>query len=238
MNDAPVTTPGALVKHGDKVRLKHTKRTARAHVSRAGGKLAFALEAFGLSDAPAEAICIDIGSSTGGFTQALLEAGAKRVYAVDVGYGELDWRLREDPRVAVRERLNAKHITREHIPEPADIIVADVSFISLKSALPAALALLKENGLLITLVKPQFEAPRGAVGEGGVITDTALHASVCNDISLWMRDTAGLFPFAAGRSPVKGSKGNTEFLLAARKIPQKSVTAIAAEKTAPGADTL
>jgi 23S rRNA (cytidine1920-2'-O)/16S rRNA (cytidine1409-2'-O)-methyltransferase len=186
---------------------------ASPYVSRGGIKLAHGLDHFGID--PAGMVALDIGASTGGFTDVLLRRGAARVYAVDVGHGQLDWRLRNESKVVVLERINARHLNRDLIPEPVDLVVADVSFISLKLALPAALQLTRPNACLIALIKPQFEVGKGEVGKGGVVRDAALHDRVCADIARWLEDqrwrVLGTTP-----SPIVGPKGNREFLIAAR----------------------
>ncbi len=184
-------------------------------VSRGGMKLAHALEHFKID--PTRSVAMDVGSSTGGFTDVLLTHGAKKVYAVDVGTGQLDVKLRNDPRVVVMEQTNARHLTAEMIPDPLDIIVCDASFISLKKVLPAALALAAPKAALVTLIKPQFEVGKAEVSRGkGVIRDAALHQQVCDDISDW---AAGLNWQVQGviESPITGPKGNKEFLLFATK---------------------
>lgn len=184
-------------------------------VSRGGMKLAKAIEHFNID--VTGAIAMDVGSSTGGFTDVLLTHGAAKVYAVDVGHGQLDVKLRNDARVVVMEETNARHLTREMIPDILDVIVCDASFISLTKVLPAALALAKTGAQLITLIKPQFEVGKAEVSRGkGVIRDASLHRQVCEDISAWV---AGQGWKVAGitESPITGPKGNVEFLLYARK---------------------
>jgi 23S rRNA (cytidine1920-2'-O)/16S rRNA (cytidine1409-2'-O)-methyltransferase len=147
----------------------------------------------------------------------LLRRGAKCVYAVDVGYGQLDWRLRNDSRVRVLERQNARSLTRAEIPEPAQLVVADVSFISLRLALPAALALATADAWLVALIKPQFEVGKGQVGKGGVVRDAALHQAACDDIARWLAAEQGWEVLGLVESPITGPKGNREFLIAARR---------------------
>jgi 23S rRNA (cytidine1920-2'-O)/16S rRNA (cytidine1409-2'-O)-methyltransferase len=147
----------------------------------------------------------------------LLRRGARCVFAVDVGYGQLDWRLRNDPRVRVLERVNARSLTRAEILEPFDAVVADVSFISLKLALPAALALAEPDAWLVALIKPQFEVSKGQVGKGGVVRDPALQQAVCDDIVRWLADQQGWPVLGIVESPIRGAKGNREFLVAARR---------------------
>jgi 23S rRNA (cytidine1920-2'-O)/16S rRNA (cytidine1409-2'-O)-methyltransferase len=185
------------------------------YVSRGGMKLAHGLDHFGID--PAGMVALDVGASTGGFTDVLLRRGAARVYAVDVGHGQLDWRLRNDPRVVVLEQINARHVSREHVPEPVDLVVCDVSFISLELALPPALALARPEGWLIALIKPQFEVGKGQVGKGGVVRDPALHQAVCARIARWLGEEQGWRVLGVSESPLTGPKGNREFLIAARR---------------------
>jgi 23S rRNA (cytidine1920-2'-O)/16S rRNA (cytidine1409-2'-O)-methyltransferase len=184
-------------------------------VSRGGLKLAHGLDHFQID--PAGRTALDLGASTGGFTDVLLRRGAARVYAVDVGYGQLDWRLRNDPRVHVRERTNARKLTAEEVPEPVDLVVADTSFISLKLVLPAALALTTPAARLVALIKPQFEVGKGLVGKGGVVRDPALHQAVCDDIAGWLAEEQGWPVLGITPSPITGPKGNREFLIAAQR---------------------
>jgi 23S rRNA (cytidine1920-2'-O)/16S rRNA (cytidine1409-2'-O)-methyltransferase len=184
-------------------------------VSRGGLKLAHALDHFAI--AAAGKIALDIGASTGGFTDVLLSYGAKRVHAVDVGHGQLAWKLRQDPRVIVHERLNARHLTRAHIPEPVDIITCDASFIGLATVLPAPLALVAEPAELVALVKPQFEAGREHVGKGGVVRDPAVQQEVCERAAAWVAARPGWIVVGIVESPIRGPEGNREFLLYARR---------------------
>ncbi|WP_460021631.1 TlyA family RNA methyltransferase [Magnetospira thiophila] len=185
-------------------------------VSRGGLKLDKALQAFRID--PTGWCCLDLGASTGGFTDVLLTHGAARVYAVDVGYGQLADKLRRDSRVVVMERTNGRHLTPEMIPEPLDMIVCDASFIGLRTVLPAALALAAPGGWLVALIKPQFEVGRGRVGKGGVVRDPALHEEVCMTISRWLEDEAGWSVVGLTESPIRGPEGNIEFLIAARRL--------------------
>lgn len=185
-------------------------------VSRGGVKLAHALDRFGLD--PAGCTCLDVGASTGGFTQVLLARGAVRVYAVDVGHGQLDWSLRQDPRVIVLERINARHLTAEQIPEPVDLVVCDASFIGLRTVLPAPLALTRPGAALVALIKPQFEAGPGRVGKGGIVRDEALRAEICETIRAWIGAQPGWTVLGLVPSPIAGADGNVEFLIAARKV--------------------
>jgi len=184
-------------------------------VSRGGIKLAFALDHFALD--PSGMIALDIGASTGGFTDVLLAKGAARVHAVDVGRGQLAWKLRQDPRVVVHEGTNARYLSRAEIPEPIDLVTCDASFIGLATVLPAPLALTADRALLIGLIKPQFEAGPEQVGKGGVVRDPAVHRAVCERIAAWMGAQAGWQVIGIADSPVTGPAGNREFLIHARK---------------------
>ena len=186
-------------------------------VSRGGLKLAHALQVFPIG--AADAVCLDLGASTGGFTDVLLSAGAARVYAVDVGHGQLAWKLRNDSRVVVLERTNARHLTSAEVPETVDLVVCDASFIGLQVILPAALALTKPRAGLAVLIKPQFEVGKGQVGKGGVVRDPALHQEVCGRLTAWMNAQAGWRVEGVTESPITGPEGNKEFLLFARKDP-------------------
>ena len=183
-------------------------------VSRGGVKLAHALDHFKID--PKNRIALDIGASTGGFTDVLLQRGAARVYAVDVGHGQLDWNLRNDKRVTVLERVNARYLSEKKVPEPVDLVTCDASFIGLETVLPAPLALAKPTANLVALIKPQFEFGPKQVGKGGVVRDPALHEEVCARISAWVADR-GWHVLGVVESPLKGPEGNTEFLLAAER---------------------
>lgn len=191
-------------------------------VSRGGLKLVHGLDHFGID--PAGAVALDVGASTGGFTDVLLSRGAARVYAVDVGHGQLAWKLRQDPRVVVLERTNARHLDRTAVPQPVDLVVCDASFIGLAVVLPAALALTAERAALVALIKPQFEVGRGRVGKGGVVRDPALHDEVCARISGWLAGLPGWTVLGLCASPILGPEGNREFLIAARKAPADGAT--------------
>ena len=184
-------------------------------VSRGGVKLAFALDQFMI--AVEGDVALDIGVSTGGFTEVLLDRGARRVYAVDVGHGQLAWKLRQDPRVVVHERLNARYLTRTDIPEPVDLITCDASFIGLATVLPASLALAAERAQLVALVKPQFEAGRDHVGKGGVVRDPEIQREVCERAAAWVVAQPGWAVVGIIESPIRGPEGNREFLLYARR---------------------
>jgi len=183
-------------------------------VSRGGIKLAHGLDFFGFD--VSGAVALDVGSSTGGFTDVLLARGAARVYAVDVGTNQLAWKLRQDPRVIVLEQFNARYLTPEHIPEPVDVITCDASFISLSKVLETPLNFTRSGSRLIALVKPQFEAGRAEVGKGGVIRDPVVHARVCASASDWV-ESQGWKVVGMTPSPITGPEGNVEFLLGAIK---------------------
>jgi len=184
-------------------------------VSRGGLKLAKAIETFHID--PAGLIACDVGSSTGGFTDVLLTHGAAKVYSVDVGHGQLAWKLRTDPRVVVLEKTNARHLTPEIIPEPLDMVVCDASFIGLETVLPAAMALTAPKAWLAALIKPQFEVGKGRVGKGGVVREPELHAEVCERIHSWLAAQPGWTVLGIVESPIKGPEGNIEFLIVGRK---------------------
>jgi 23S rRNA (cytidine1920-2'-O)/16S rRNA (cytidine1409-2'-O)-methyltransferase len=188
---------------------------AQHYVSRAALKLIHGLDHFGVS--PQGLAALDVGASTGGFTQVLLERGARHVTAIDVGHGQMAPVLAGDPRVTVLEGLNARDLTREHMPEPPGIVTADVSFISLKLALPPALALAAPHALLVALVKPQFEAGRDHLSKDGVVRDPAVQDAVCRNIAGWLETAMGWQVIGTTQSPVAGGSGNREFLVAARK---------------------
>ena len=182
-------------------------------VSRGGLKLAHALDHFAID--PAGQVCLDVGASTGGFTDVLLARGAARVYAVDVGHGQLAWKLRQDPRVIVLEKTNARYLTREDVPEPVSLIVCDASFIGLATVLPAPLTLAAPGARLVALIKPQFEVGKARVEKGGVVRDPALHREVCDHIADWLDAQAGWRVRGLTESPVLGPEGNREFLITA-----------------------
>ncbi len=191
------------------------KGKAHEWVSRGGIKLAFGLDRFAID--PSGKVALDIGASTGGFTDVLLARGASKVYAVDVGHGQLHWKLRQDGRVVVLERTNARHLTRAEIPEHIALIVCDVSFIGLRTVLPAVLALAAPGAELVALIKPQFEAGAARVGKRGLINDPAIHAEVCGMIAAWLAARPEWTVFGTAESPIVGSEGNKEFLIAARR---------------------
>ena len=183
-------------------------------VSRGGIKLEHGLEHFGFD--VTDAVALDVGSSTGGFTDVLLNRGAAKVYAVDVGTNQLAWKLRQDPRVVVHEQTNARGLDRRIVPEPVDIVVCDASFIGLAKVLEAPLKLAKPDAKLVALIKPQFEAGREEVGKGGVVRDPAVHERVCGEARAWV-ESQGWTVLGVVPSPITGPEGNVEFLLGATK---------------------
>jgi 23S rRNA (cytidine1920-2'-O)/16S rRNA (cytidine1409-2'-O)-methyltransferase len=202
------TKPGQQVSAGVAIRRKGTDTP---YVSRGGLKLEAALEAFGID--PLEKVCVDLGASTGGFTDCLLQHGAARVHAVDVGYGQLAWKLREDPRVVSHERQNVRTLAREAIPGRVDLVVVDTSFISLRLVLPTAWALLDGGGGAVALIKPQFEVGKGRVGKGGVVRDPQLRLEAVELVQGVAREL-GFDILGTIESPVLGAKkGNVEYLL-------------------------
>jgi 23S rRNA (cytidine1920-2'-O)/16S rRNA (cytidine1409-2'-O)-methyltransferase len=184
-------------------------------VSRGGIKLDHALHHFGLS--ARERICLDVGASTGGFTDVLLANGAARVHAVDVGHGQLAWKLRNDPRVVVHERTNARYLSRDIVADPIDALVCDASFIGLATLLPAPLGLCRSGAWAVALIKPQFEAGPDAVGKKGVVRDPAVHAAVCQRVQAWWAALPGWRVLGITASPIHGPEGNREFLIAAAR---------------------
>jgi 23S rRNA (cytidine1920-2'-O)/16S rRNA (cytidine1409-2'-O)-methyltransferase len=183
-------------------------------VSRGGIKLAHALDHFGWD--VTGAVALDVGASTGGFTDVLLQRGATKVFAIDVGTNQLAWKLRQDPRVVVHEQTNARYLTDAIVTEPVDFIVCDASFIALAKVLDTALGFACPGGRLIALIKPQFEAAREEIGKGGVVRDHAVHSRVCDEVAGWLAGRGwrivGITP-----SPITGPEGNVEFLIAARQ---------------------
>jgi 23S rRNA (cytidine1920-2'-O)/16S rRNA (cytidine1409-2'-O)-methyltransferase len=184
-------------------------------VSRGGLKLEHALKHFALS--PQGRTCLDVGASTGGFTDVLLAHGAAKVHAVDVGHGQLAWKLRTDPRVVVHERTNARYLTPDVIADPIEALVCDASFIGLATLLPAPLALCVPGAWAVALIKPQFEAGPDAVGGKGVVRDPAVHAAVCERVRTWWAALPGWRGLGLTGSPINGPEGNREFLIAAAK---------------------
>jgi 23S rRNA (cytidine1920-2'-O)/16S rRNA (cytidine1409-2'-O)-methyltransferase len=186
-------------------------------VSRGGLKLAAALDHFEID--PSGAIALDIGASTGGFTEVLLSRGAAKVYAVDAGHGQLARKLRTDPRIVSLEKQNARVLTRAEIPEPIGIVTCDASFIGLETILPAPLALAAPGAVLVALIKPQFEAGPGRVGKGGVVRDAGLQQEICDRIAAWLAALPGWRVLGLTGSPIEGGDGNREFLIAGRYQP-------------------
>ncbi|MBS0520165.1 MAG: TlyA family RNA methyltransferase [Proteobacteria bacterium] len=183
------------------------------YVSRGGLKLEKALDHFGIAVAGRTAL--DVGASTGGFTDCLLQRDAAKVYAVDVGTNQLAWKLRSDPRVVSMEKTNIRDIGRTQIADPIDLIVCDASFIGLRTALPAALALAAAGAHLVALIKPQFEVGKGRVGKGGIVREPELHQEVCDTIASWVAEQPGWRVLGVTESPITGAEGNKEFLIAA-----------------------
>tara|TARA_R110000868_G_scaffold64985_6_gene195031 strand:+ start:325 stop:1044 length:720 start_codon:yes stop_codon:yes gene_type:complete len=183
-------------------------------VSRGGMKLDHALSRFDID--VTDATGLDVGASTGGFTDVLLTRGAAKVYAVDVGYGQLNWKLRSDERVIVLERRNARNLTAAHIPEPVDIVVCDASFIGLEKVLAVPLTFAAPGAHLAALIKPQFEVGKGMVGKGGIVRDPDLHREVCARIEAWVAGLDGWQVIGIDQSPITGAEGNIEFLIVAR----------------------
>jgi 23S rRNA (cytidine1920-2'-O)/16S rRNA (cytidine1409-2'-O)-methyltransferase len=206
VDGAPVTKAGTMI---DEARTVTLSAPDHPYASRGGLKLAHALDTFHISIAGRE--CLDIGASTGGFTDVLLQRGAARVVALDVGHGQLDWRLRNDPRVVVIERFNARRLSPADLPGPVDVVTIDVSFISLRQILPAVATVLRPGADIVALVKPQFEAGRGEVNKG-IIRDPAVHARVLEEVAAAAGEV-GLTPRGSTPSPITGQKGNVEFLL-------------------------
>ncbi len=230
VNGQMVDKAGTMVAEGDEIRLVDPL----PYASRGGYKLAGALDQFGI--AVAGATCADVGACTGGFTDVLLQRGAARVYSIDVGYGQLDWKLRQDPRVVVMERTNARHL--ESLASPVDFVCIDVSFISLRLVLPAVAGWLKPDGQVVALIKPQFEAGRGQVGKGGIVRDPAVHREVLENF-LQFAIESGWSVHGLALSSIQGADGNIEFLCwLSRGIKQPEIdhhTAIQSLVPEPGA---
>lgn len=206
VNEQKVDKPGTPVCDTDRIEVRGA---ALAYVSRGGLKLEKALDFFGVD--PDGMLVIDAGASTGGFSDCLLQRGAAKIYAVDVGYGQLAWSVRNDPRVVCMERTNVRYVTRETIPDPLDLAVIDVSFISLGLVLPAIAALLKETGEVLCLIKPQFEAGREKVGKKGVVRDPKVHLEILDAVCATAR-SLGFSVRGVTFSPITGPEGNIEFL--------------------------
>jgi len=209
IGDLLVDKPGTRVADDAAVIVKSASR----YVGRGGLKLEAALRHFAID--PAGATCLDIGASTGGFTDCLLQHGAAKVHAIDVGHGQLDWRIRSDPRVVVREKLNARHLSRADVPDAIDLCVIDVSFISLTLILPAAFELLTPDGMVVSLIKPQFELVRGDVGKGGIVREPELHERAVRKIEDFVSSLSKAWRGVV-ESPIAGAEGNKEFLACLR----------------------
>jgi len=207
VNNEPIDKPGVVVSINDDIAIKGKDIP---YVSRGGLKLQEALQSLHIN--VHGFVCLDIGASTGGFTDCLLQHGAKCVYAVDVGYGQLAWKLRQDPRVVVIERTNIRYMPDKTIPLPVDLITIDVSFISLKIVVPAVLKFLKKNGRILALIKPQFEVKKEKVGKGGIVCDSALHDEVIKDLSSFFTEL-GMLCESVVPSPILGANGNREFII-------------------------
>lgn len=224
VNDRKVTKSGETVKPDDVLEVRGEKMP---YVSRGGFKLEKAMQSFGLTlDG---CICMDVGASTGGFTDCMLQNGAQKVYSVDVGYGQLAWKLRTDARVVNLERTNFRYVTRQQVPDAIDFASVDVSFISLKLILPVLRELLQEHGRAVCLIKPQFEAGRESVGKNGVVRDPAVHLRVIREIEAFL-PAHGFSLLGLDYSPIKGPQGNIEFLAYIEKeeTPQQKTTTEAA----------
>ncbi len=206
VGDRVIDKPGTRVAEEAAVTVKAADR----YVGRGGLKMEAALREFAVN--PAGAVCLDIGASTGGFSDCLLQHGAAKVYAIDVGHSQLDWKIRSDPRVVVREKLNARYLGREDIAETIDICVIDVSFISLTLILPPAFELVRPGGVIIPLIKPQFELRKEEIGKGGVVRDPALHERAVEKIRLFVTETLGRKWCHCMESPILGGEGNKEYL--------------------------
>ncbi len=209
VNDLMVDKPGTFIDANAEITIKENEKR---YVSRGGIKLEAAIDHFGIDVSGITAL--DIGASTGGFTDCLLRKGAKKVYAFDVGYGQIDWKLRNDPRVIVKERINCRYLKPEDVGEKVNLVVIDVSFISLSKIIPPALKVLKSKGRLIALIKPQFEVGKGRVGKGGIVRDKDKHEEVIQKIEDLLEKydcfVEGVIP-----SPITGADGNKEFLVSA-----------------------
>ncbi len=207
VNNHVVDKPGTLILPEDNIILKEKDHR---YVSRGGLKLEKALQVLGIDITGF--VCLDIGASTGGFTDCLLQHGASHVYAVDVGYGQLAWKLRQDPRVVVIERTNIRHMQAETLPQLVDLITIDVSFISLKKVVPRILRFMKKGARILALIKPQFEVGKGNVGKGGVVRDPGLHNDVIENLSCFFVNMHLVREFVIP-SPILGPKGNREFFI-------------------------
>lgn len=214
VNQQRIDKAGTKIKTDAIITLK-AEKVSGGWVSRGALKLRHAITSFNIS--PHNQHIIDVGACTGGFTEVLLHHGAAHIYAVDVGYGELAWKLRNDPRVTVLERQNARQLTANHIPQPVDAVVCDASFIGLATVLPTPLSFVKYGGWLVALIKPQFELQAADIPAGGVVTDAALHQRACDDVVAWLNSQPEWSVQNLTESPILGAEGNKEFLLYACK---------------------
>lgn len=214
VNNLPAEKPAAQVSGKDDIRLRGEDIP---YVGRGGVKLSSALETLNIAVRGFD--CLDVGASTGGFTDCLLQHGAARVFAVDVGYGQLAWKLQQDPRVISIERTNIRYLERAVLPGPADFATIDVSFISLRIVVPAVLKFMKNGARILALVKPQFEVGRGRIGKGGIVRDPSLHETVITELTDFFSELS-LFREAMVPSPILGTKGNKEFFMVL-KLPDR-----------------
>jgi len=210
VDGSPITKAGMMVKVDAPVTIKDHE----GYVSRGGAKLEAAIEHFGVCLEGLTAM--DIGSSTGGFTDCMLKKGVKKVYCIDVGYGQMDWRLRNNPRVSLLEKTNIRYLEREKIPEEVDFITIDVSFISLRKVIPKAIEFLRQGGHIMALIKPQFEVGKGEVGRGGLVRDERKRQEVVEGLSRFSQEI-GLSVIGIYESPVRGTKGNIEYFIYLKK---------------------
>jgi 23S rRNA (cytidine1920-2'-O)/16S rRNA (cytidine1409-2'-O)-methyltransferase len=211
--------PSEVFSQDATIRIKES--ATQRYVSRGGLKLEAALRDFNID--VSRLVCLDVGASTGGFTDCLLQHGAKRVVALDVGHNQLDWKIRNDPRVAAREEVNARHLAPSDFEERFDLITIDVSFISLAKILPAVVPLLAKSGLIVALIKPQFEVGKGEVGKGGIVRDAQQHQRVISEVNA-AAESLGLKPGRVIESPIKGADGNVEFLALYKSVPRAVTT--------------
>ena len=208
VNEKKIEKPGKIIKINSVIRYK---KDEKSWVSRGGIKLQSALEKFNID--VSNKICLDIGCSTGGFTEVLLSRDAEHVFSVDVGYGQFDWKLRNSKKITLFERMNIKNITESHIPVPIDIVVCDVSFISIRNFFLHIKNFLNTKFIIVSLIKPQFEARREDVGRGGIIKDPKIHDRVCNEIKEWFLKNFHDVKIEMCESIIKGQKGNKEFFV-------------------------
>tara|TARA_X000000950_G_scaffold284430_1_gene387521 strand:+ start:5538 stop:6302 length:765 start_codon:yes stop_codon:yes gene_type:complete len=208
VNEKKIEKPGKIIKINSVIRYK---KDEKSWVSRGGIKLQSALEKFNID--VSNKICLDIGCSTGGFTEVLLSRDAEHIFSVDVGYGQFDWKLRNSKKITLFERMNIKNITESHIPVPIDIVVCDVSFISIRNFFLHIKNFLNTKFIIVSLIKPQFEARREDVGRGGIIKDPKIHDRVCNEIKEWFLKNFHDVKIEICESIIKGQKGNKEYFI-------------------------